>query len=87
MTSIRRVTRFALVAVPAAGLLSLLAACGGFSDEEAAARCDQERAARGEQGCFGDVEYDKCVSAFVECGDDVDVVDACPVEYNCPADE
>lgn len=84
MTSIRRVTRLALVAIPAAGLLTLLAACGGFSDEEAAARCEQERSARGAQACFGNVEYDSCVSAFTECGDDVVIVDACPPQFTCP---
>lgn len=84
MTSTRRI---ALLAVPAAGLLSFLAACGGFSDEDAAARCEQERSARGEQACFGDVEYNACVTAFTECGDDVAIEDACPPQFSCPADE
>lgn len=84
MTSIRSLRVFAALCATTAVLG--LAACSGFSEEEATARCDQERTARGEQGCFGDVEYDKCVVAYEECGQDVDVVDGCPVQYLCPVD-
>lgn len=61
-------------------------ACGGFSTEEAEARCDQEEAARAGGGCFTDVTYDSCVAAYEECGEDVDANDSCPLEYVCPAD-
>ncbi len=85
MMSIRRAARLALA--PSFILsIACLAACGGFSEEEAAARCDQERAARGEQGCFGNVEYDECKAAYEECGEDVTIVDGCPIAYSCPVD-
>lgn len=84
MTSTRRFARLAIVAVT--GCLFPVVGCGGFSDEEAAARCDQEQAARGEQACFTSIEYDQCVAAYVDCGEDVVVGDACPVTYTCPDD-
>ena len=78
-------TRLRLALAAATGcLLPILAGCGGFSDEEAAARCDQERSARGEQACFGNLEYEACVAAYVDCGEDVEVDDACPAAYTCP---
>jgi hypothetical protein len=67
-------------------IASALVACSGFTEEEATARCDQERDARGEQGCFGAVEYDQCLAAYQDCGQDVEIVDGCPVQYNCPVD-
>jgi hypothetical protein len=86
MISIRSITRLAVASSFSLSIVSL-AACGGFSEEEATARCDQERAARGEQGCFGNVEYGKCKAAYEECGEDVTVVDGCPIAYSCPAED
>lgn len=64
-----------------------LAGCdGGFADEDATARCDQEREARsqGSNGsCMTDEAYDECVSAFVECGDDVIIAESCPTVFSC----
>lgn len=60
------------------------AACGGFSEEDAIARCDQERAARGAEACFNDVTYDECVAAYQDCGEDVEVAESCPPQYTCP---
>lgn len=86
MTSIRSTLRV-LAALSATTTVLGLAACSGFSEEEANNRCEQERVARsGEMGCFGNVEFNKCVTAYEECGQDVDVVDGCPVQYNCPSD-
>lgn len=59
-------------------------ACGGFSDEEAIARCDQELDARGGGGCFTLPTYDECVGAFQDCGDDVVIGESCPLSYSCP---
>ena len=53
---------------------------GGFSDEEAAARCDQEREAR---ECMTDAAYDECVAAYVECGEDVVIAGTCPTTFSC----
>lgn len=63
-----------------------LAGCGGFSPEEATARCDQERDSRNAGGtpCVDDAAYDECVSAYEECGGDVTVIDSsCPLSYSC----
>jgi hypothetical protein len=86
MISIQSATRLALASSFILSLASLVG-CGGFSEEEATARCDQERAARGEQGCFGNVEYGKCKAAYEECGEDVTIVDGCPIAYNCPVED
>jgi hypothetical protein len=68
------------------GLLALTlgAACGGFSEDEAAARCDQEQEARGAEGCFTDATYAECLAAHEECGEDVEIAESCPVQYVCP---
>lgn len=58
-------------------------ACGGFSTEEAEARCDQEAEARSGGGCFTDVAYEECVAAFEECGGDVLINDGCPLSFTC----
>lgn len=60
------------------------AACGGFSSEEAEARCTQEEEARAGGGCFDDTAYDECVVAFEECGSDVVINDGCPLTFTCP---
>ena len=60
------------------------ASCGGFSTEEAEARCDQEQLAREEGGCFTEFTYDDCVAAFEECGEDVTIDDSCPLAFVCP---
>lgn len=58
--------------------------CGGFTEEEAVARCDQEQEARGGGGCFTLPVYDECVAAFQDCGDDVVIEESCPMQYSCP---
>lgn len=86
MTSIRSILRV-LAALSATTTILGLAACSGFTEEEATNRCDQEREARGgEMGCFGTLQYDECVTAYQDCGQDVDVIDGCPVQYVCPSD-
>lgn len=63
-----------------------LASCGGFSTEEAEARCDQEEEARAGGGCFTSTTYQECVLAYEECGEDVVANDKCPLEFECPVD-
>ena len=68
------------------GAMALAACDGGFTDEEATARCDQEEAARsqGQNGsCMTDEAFDECVAAHVECGDDVVIVESCPTAFSC----
>lgn len=63
-----------------------LAGCGGFSEEDAKARCDQERDSRngGGTSCVDDVSYESCVTSYEECGNDAVVDDtSCPVHYSC----
>lgn len=67
-----------------------LAGCdGGFSDEEAQQRCDQERESRGagQNSCLTDAAYEECLSAYVECGSDVRIADSCPTRFVCAGDE
>jgi hypothetical protein len=70
-------------------VLSSIAVVGctsGYSDEDAVARCDQERDARsqGQDGsCMTDAAYQACVAAFTECGDEVEVSESCPTEFDC----
>lgn len=67
-----------------------LAGCGGgFSTEDAVARCDQERDGRnaGAPPCIDDAAYAECVAAYEECGDDAQFVDgACPLSFSCSDD-
>jgi hypothetical protein len=77
---------FRSVAVAALGfaIAVLTSACGGFSTEEAEARCDAEQLARESGGCFDTAAYDLCVAAYEECGSDVNVDDSCPLGFTCP---
>lgn len=59
-------------------------ACGGFSTEDAEARCDEEQKAREVGGCFDALAYDACVAAYEECGSDVNIDDGCPLGFTCP---
>jgi hypothetical protein len=72
------------------GLSLGVAACdGGFDDEKARQRCDQERTARGagtDAGCVTDEVYEECLDAYAECGDDVAIAETCPTQFSCPAD-
>jgi hypothetical protein len=74
------------VAVVVAGfaIAVLSTACGGFSTEDAEARCDAEQEARGIGGCFDDAAYDECIVAYEECGSDVNIDDSCPIAFTCP---
>lgn len=80
--------RFALrsvaVAVVGFAIAVVTSACGGFSTEEAEARCDAEQEARDGGGCFDGPAYDECVTAYEECGSDVDIDDSCPPTFTCP---
>ena len=79
-------TAFRSVAVAVVGfaIAVVTSACGGgFSTEEAEARCDAEQEARDLGGCFDDVAYDECVVAYEECGSDVNIDDSCPLSFTC----
>lgn len=58
---------------------------GGFSDEEARAQCDEERASRGDgqTSCLTDEAYDECLAAYTECGSDVRIAETCPTKFVC----
>ena len=76
--------RMTLAPASVLGIALFAVACGGFSEEEAVARCDQEEAARGAQGCFTAAAYDNCQAADEECGQDAEVIEECPARYVCP---
>lgn len=82
MLSARTLLLAPLLALPLA-----LAACdGGFTDEEAQARCEQESAARnqGSNGsCMTEEAVSECVAAYVECGEDVVILETCPTTFSC----
>ena len=63
---------------------ALVGACG-FSEEEAQNRCEQERVARQDGGCFDASTLTSCITAYEDCGSDANVDDAtCPLTYSCP---
>lgn len=70
-------------------VLSALGLLGCGDDEEARARCDQERDAREDSFCFTEANYQECIAAFDECADDV-IVDvqstatSCTTTFFCP---
>jgi hypothetical protein len=67
-----------------ASVLTLIAAfwgCGGFSEEKATQRCDQERTSKSQ--CVTDKSYDACVSCYQECGEQCHGQATCPETYEC----
>jgi hypothetical protein len=78
-------TAFRSVAVTVVGfaIAVVTSACGGFSPEEAAVRCEQERDAREGGGCFDDTAMEECTAAYEECGEDVTIDDSCPLSFTC----
>jgi hypothetical protein len=76
----------ASLALALVSTLALAACDGGFTDEEAQARCDQESAARsqGSNGsCMTEEAMSECVAAYVECGEDVVIAETCPTTFSC----
>ena len=73
---------------PALGILAVLsflpAGCGGFSEEDATAWCDQESNARGVCSPAGSAAYDQCISCYEDCGNDCQAQNHCPEEWVCP---
>lgn len=63
--------------------ITLLAAgCGGgYSDEKAKTRCDQEQASKSQ--CVTDEAYDACISCYQECGEQCAPGATCPETYEC----
>jgi hypothetical protein len=76
--------RSVAVAVVGLAIAVVTSACGGFSPEEAEARCDSEQEARDGGGCFDGIAYEECVAAYEECGSDVNIDDSCPLTFTCP---
>lgn len=58
-----------------------LAACGGYSEDEATTKCDLERTAKA--ACMNDAAYEQCLSCFQECGDACAIAESCPLQYTC----
>jgi hypothetical protein len=77
--------RFAALALSFA-VLGLTACDGGFTPEEAQARCEEEKKAYGDSGCVTELVFDACVAAYEECGDDTTIEDTCPLSYSCPTE-
>ncbi|MFO0615448.1 MAG: hypothetical protein U0414_22840 [Polyangiaceae bacterium] len=65
---------------------TMVAACGGYTQEEAEARCTQEAAAHAGGACFDGSTTQSCVDAHMECGDEAVEDGACPLKYSCPTD-
>lgn len=65
---------------------TMAAACGGYTEEEAQERCDQEKTALQNGGCFTDATTESCIDAHEECGDRAQSNGACPLVYSCPND-
>ena len=65
--------------------LAVVGCDGGFSDEEAQQRCDQELQARGsgQNSCMTEQAYDECIAAYTECGSDVRIAETCPSTFVC----
>jgi|GEM_PF-6095836 hypothetical protein len=61
--------------------LFALAACGGYSQEEATTKCDLERKAK--TNCFTDATYEQCLSCYESCGTDCAIAESCPAQYIC----
>jgi hypothetical protein len=77
---------FPLALLLAALLLPITACDGGFTDEEAQARCDQESTARNQGqngGCMTEDAVSECIAAYVECGEDVLILGTCPTTFSC----
>jgi hypothetical protein len=75
-----------LAALSAAALVAVLsAACGGLSMDDAAVRCDQEKA--GKSSCFDDSVYAACLDCYERCGDSCVPQSTCPSTYLCPGDK
>lgn len=62
-------------------LLAASAGCGGYSEEKAQSRCDQEQFAKAQ--CMTDAVYAECVACFKECGDSCEPRATCPESYTC----
>ena len=62
--------------------------CGsGLSADDAAIRCDQEKASKGK--LFGTTTYRECLDCYETCGDTCTAISTSPPTYQCtdPADQ
>lgn len=62
-------------------LLAAAGCGGGYSDEKAKIRCDQEQIAKSQ--CMTDEAYQACLTCYQECGDQCDPQATCAETYEC----
>jgi hypothetical protein len=63
-------------------VLSALAGCGGgYSTQEAYARCEEERTVK---VTMTDESFAECVACYENCGSDCEAAGASPETYSCP---
>jgi hypothetical protein len=72
-------TRF--VSLLVTSLCLSIAACGGYSPDEAKTKCDLERTAN--SACSTDASYNQCLSCYESCGVDCAIAESCPAQYIC----
>ena len=63
------------------GITACLAACGGYSTQEAYARCEQERSTK---QTVDDDAFKQCVACHEDCGLDCEAAGTSPEQYACP---
>jgi hypothetical protein len=54
---------------------------GGYSDEKAAQRCQQEKDSKAQ--CVTSAAQDACLSCYKSCGDQCTAQATCPETYEC----
>ena len=72
---------FAAAAVLVISSMAAMGCSSGLSPDDAAIRCDQEKAAKGQ--LFGKDTYAACLSCFEECGDACAAIPSSPPTYTC----
>jgi hypothetical protein len=75
---------FAAAAVLVISSMAAMGCGSGLSAADAAIRCDQEKASKGQ--LFGTDTYAGCLSCFEECGDSCTAISTSPPTYTCPGD-
>ena len=75
---------FAAAAVLVFSSMAAMGCGSGLSADDAAIRCDQEKAAKGQ--LFGKDTYAACLSCFEQCGDTCHAISSSPPTYGCPDD-
>lgn len=74
---VRKVLGFAMFMT----LLAMFGGCGGgYSEQKATDRCNQEKFAK---VCMTDKVYDECIACYEQCGDQCFPQNKCPEVYSC----